>query len=66
MRYVETKFVRLRQAVELGDDIDGWRVCWLGGWDKGRVFYVAMVLRVFRKTSSRERRSESAQGVSTC
>ena len=47
MRQVETKFVRLRQAVELGDDIDGWRVCWLGGWDKGRVFYVAMVLRVF-------------------
>jgi hypothetical protein len=39
MRQVETKFVRLRRAVELGDDIDGWRVCWLGGWDKGRVFY---------------------------
>ena len=61
MRHVETKFVRLRQAVELGDDIDGWRVCWLGGWDKGRVFYVAMVLRVFPKTSSRERRSAPAQ-----
>jgi hypothetical protein len=57
MRHVETKFVRLRQAVELGDDIEGWRVCWLGGWDKGRVFYIAMVLRVYRKTSSRERRS---------
>jgi hypothetical protein len=55
MRHVKTKFVRLRQAVDLGDDIDGWRVCWLGGWDKGRVLYVAMVLRVFRKTSSRER-----------
>jgi len=55
MRHVETKFVRLGQAVELGDHIDGWRVCWLGGWDKGRVLYVAMVLRVFRKTSSRER-----------
>jgi hypothetical protein len=46
---IETKFVRLRQAVELGDDIDGWRVCWLGGWDKGRVFYVAMVLRVLAR-----------------
>ena len=55
MRQVETKFVRLCQAVERGDDIYGWRVCWVGGWDKGRVFYVAMVLRVFRKTSSRER-----------
>ena len=55
MRQVETKFVRLRRAVDLGDDIDGWRVCWVGGWDKGRVFYVAMVLRVLRKTPSRER-----------
>ena len=55
MRQVETKFVRLRRAVDLGDDIDGWRVCWLGGWDKSHVLYVAMVLRVFRKTSSRER-----------
>jgi hypothetical protein len=56
MGHVETKFVRLHQAVELGDDIDGWRVCWLGGWDKGSVFSVAMVLRVFRQSSSRERR----------
>jgi hypothetical protein len=31
---VETKFLRLFRAVELGDDIDGWKVCWLGGWDK--------------------------------
>ena len=53
MRQVETKFVRLRRAVDLGDDIDGWRVCWLGGWDKGRVFYVAMVLRVSQDTIAR-------------
>ena len=55
LRHVETKFARLRQAVELGEDIDGWRVCWLGGWDKGRVFYVAMVLRCSCQTASRER-----------
>jgi hypothetical protein len=42
---VETKFLRLRKPVALGDDIEGWRVCWLGGWDKGRVFYVVMVSR---------------------
>ncbi|MGA2716295.1 MAG: hypothetical protein ABSG41_24630 [Bryobacteraceae bacterium] len=23
-----------------------WRVCWLGGWDKGRVLFVVMVERV--------------------
>jgi hypothetical protein len=30
----ETKYLRLFRAVELGDDTDGWRVRWLGGWDK--------------------------------
>ena len=43
---VETKFLRLRKPVALGDYIGGWRVCWLGGWDKGRVFYIAMVVKV--------------------
>jgi hypothetical protein len=43
---VETKYLRLFRAVELGDDIDGWRVCWLGGWDKCRVLFVVMVKRV--------------------
>jgi hypothetical protein len=46
---VETKFLRLRKPAALGDRIDGWRVCWLGGWDKCRVFYVVMVERT--KTS---------------
>jgi hypothetical protein len=27
---METKFLRLFHAVALGDEIDGWRVCWLG------------------------------------
>ena len=43
---IETKFLRLRQPVTLGDRIDGWRVCWLGGWDRGRLFYIVMVERV--------------------
>jgi hypothetical protein len=43
---VETKFVRLCEPVALGDNIGGWRVCWLGGWDKGHVFYLVMVARV--------------------
>ena len=42
----ETKFLRLRQPARVGDRIEGWRVCWLGGWDKGRLFYVVMVERV--------------------
>jgi hypothetical protein len=29
----------------LGDRIDGWQVCCLGGWDRYEVFFVVMVLR---------------------
>jgi len=39
------EWLDLRQPVVLGDRIDGWRVCWLGGWDKGKVFYMVMVER---------------------
>jgi hypothetical protein len=42
-RVIETKFIRLRHSVALGEYIDGWRVCWVGGWDRGKVFFVAMV-----------------------
>jgi hypothetical protein len=48
--HIETKFLWLFRAVELGDDLDGWQVCWLGGWDKCRVMFVVMVKRV-RDTS---------------
>ena len=34
---VETKFLRLFREVAIDDRIDGWRVCWIGGWD-----YVAL------------------------
>ncbi len=42
---IETKFVRLRMTVPVGTKIDGWRVCWLGGWDRSKLFYVVMVER---------------------
>ena len=42
---VETKYLRLYREARLGDRIDGWRVCWLGGWDKCRVVFVVMVER---------------------
>ena len=44
---IRTKFLRLRQPVRLGERIDGWRVCWLGGWDHGRVLFVVMVERKY-------------------
>ncbi len=43
---VETKFLRLCRPAELGIVIDGWRVSWLGGWGKDRLFYFVMVIRV--------------------
>jgi hypothetical protein len=42
---IETKFLRLFREATIGDRIDGWRVCWIGGWDKCRVLFVLMVER---------------------
>src|ERR1019366_1942113 len=44
----QTRFLRLRQPAGLGDRIDGWRVCWVGGWDPGKVLFVVMVERIVR------------------
>jgi hypothetical protein len=43
---IETKYLHLHQPVELGRRIGRWRVTWLGGWDKQRVFYMVMVSRL--------------------
>ena len=43
---VETKFLRLCQPAALGEQIDGWKVYWVGGWGKDRLFYYVMVARV--------------------
>ena len=51
---VQTKFLRLHAPVALGDYLQGWRVCWLGGWDRGRIFFVVMVERICR--DAREKR----------
>jgi hypothetical protein len=45
---VQTRFLRLREPAGMGDRIAGWRVCWVGGWDKGKVLFVVMVERVVR------------------
>jgi hypothetical protein len=42
---METKFLRLFKNANLGDRIGGWRVCWVGGWDKCRIIFVVMVER---------------------
>ena len=43
---VETKFLRLRTAVTLGSRFGDWEVCWLGGWNKHRLGFMVMVVRV--------------------
>jgi hypothetical protein len=39
---VATKFLRLTKPVALGDRIDSWRLCWIGGWDRCRALFVVM------------------------
>ena len=43
---IETKFLRLKTPVALGSLFGDWRVCWLGGWDKHRIYYLVMLSRV--------------------
>jgi hypothetical protein len=43
---LETKYLRLRTAVTLGSQFGDWRVCWLGGWSRHRLFYLVMLVRV--------------------
>lgn len=54
---VETKFLRLCQPATLGEQIDGWRVCWLGGWGKHRLFYYVMVERSPESTTGAKGRT---------
>ena len=42
---VETKFLVIVREAQIGDSIEGWRVCWVGGWDKWRVVFHVMVER---------------------
>jgi hypothetical protein len=43
--HIQTKFLVLSKPAALGDEIDGWRVSWVGGWDKRRVFFYVIVLK---------------------
>ena len=43
---LETKFFRLRTAVALGSRLDDWQACWLGGWQKHRLYYLVMLVKV--------------------
>lgn len=36
---IQTKLLWLKNPVVLGDQIDGWYVCWIGGGDRRRVLF---------------------------
>jgi hypothetical protein len=43
---METKFLRLRTPVELGSQFGDWSVCWLGGWQEHRMYYLVMLIKL--------------------
>ena len=59
----ETKYLRLRAPVALGSRFDDWRVCWLGGWAKHRMFYLVMLVRVLPDTRSGLRALGTAENI---
>jgi hypothetical protein len=42
----ETKFMRLWTPVTLSSRFGDWQVCWVGGWNKHRIGFMVMVVRV--------------------
>ena len=44
--HLETKFLRLRTPVTLGSRFGDWRVTWLGGWSRYRLYYLVMVVKI--------------------
>jgi len=59
---LETKFLRLRQPVTIGSRFGHWRVCWLGGWTRYRLFYLVMVVRVRQCLTGQSRPCPSFEG----
>ena len=43
---METEYRRLPMPVTVGSRFGAWRVCWLGGWEKHRLYYLVMLVRV--------------------
>jgi hypothetical protein len=52
---LEAKYLPLRGPVTIGSQFDEWRVCWLGGWAKHRLFYMVMVVRVVESNQAKTR-----------
>ena len=70
---VETKYLRLCQPAALGEQIDGWKVYWVGGWGRDRLFFYVMVARAeeqspkptLRNRESLSRRARRARSART-
>jgi hypothetical protein len=43
---LETKFLRLRTPVTIGCRFGEWEVCWLGGWQRHRLYYLVMLVKL--------------------
>ena len=59
---LETKYLRLGTAVTLGSRFGDWRVCWLGGWSRHRLFYLVMLVRVEPCAETRLTHTPSKRG----
>jgi hypothetical protein len=40
------KFLRLRTPVTIGSRFGDWEVAWLGGWNRDRLSYLVMVVKI--------------------
>lgn len=52
---LETNVLRLKTPVTLGSRFGDWRVCWLGGWQQHRLYYLVMVVRAVPRSAESSR-----------
>jgi hypothetical protein len=48
---LETKYLRLRTPVTIGSRFGDWEVCWLGGWQRHRLYYLVMLVKLEPRVS---------------
>ena len=53
---LETKFFRLRTQVTIGSRFGEWKVCWLGGWAKNRLYFMVMLVKISNEQAGKEKR----------
>jgi hypothetical protein len=60
---LETKFKRVPLAVTVGSRFGDWQVTWIDGWDKWRLYYLVMVVKLPRQAYDESKTEAPSSGA---